>query len=201
MRKDVLRLIPLLAACSLVVAPVVGGLSCDTWEEHRHQRERARLKQLAERIKQSPADTAALEELAAYQDHSESWDRCVAFVVIREVGPAVRDDPGAGAVFERVLLPVIRRGLQDPSGAVRQEAARAAGAFGRLALPAVPDLIRAMREAPGDLTALNAAESVGAIGPEAREAIPAVEAVGQVYGEHAIRVPLEQLRGRTAVAK
>ncbi len=173
------------------------GFALSRWEVNRRYREIERIQAIIRLVKQDPTDPTPLRELVNYADRREDWDRTQMFAQMRELGPAFQKAPQTRKVFDEILLPVIKKGLDDPSGGVRRESALAAGAFGPLSKPAMWELIQAIKKYPNEDTALFSAEALGEIGPEAREAIPAIEEVEKTWPgfEQTIERSLQKIRG------
>jgi hypothetical protein len=91
--------------------------------------------------------------------------RGLAAIALRDSGPSAAP-----------ALDALRTALRDPDVNVRTMAANAIAAIGSAARPAVSDLVAAASVANEDVQVLRAAASaLGAIGPEAVEAIPILE--------------------------
>src|SRR5262249_47180911 len=145
------------------------------WESQRRAAEIETLRALVGRDRQNPSDSAALLELAGYADREGYWGRTQMFAQVRSLGRTFQGTPEAGKEFETFLLPALKKGLGDSNPYVRREAALAAREFGPLVLGAIPELIRVMREHPGEDASWFAAEALGNMGAQAREAIPALQ--------------------------
>jgi HEAT repeat protein len=146
----------------------------DLWETARRRSEVAKLQAIIERARQDPGNKAPLQELGAYLDRTNDWDRTQMFAQMRGLEQTVRNKPEA-AGFDEVILPLIKTGLTDQSPYVRREAALAARAFGQLAVSSLPELIQVITSHPGENASWFAAEALGNMGPSAKDAIPSLE--------------------------
>jgi hypothetical protein len=184
--------------CAAVFSLLV-GFGCDESEASRRLQEIERFQTIIKRAKQDPTNPAPARELVSYSDRKNDWDRTQMFAQMRELGRVYRDNAKARPLFEVIMLPVIKKGLNDSSGFVRREAALAAKAFGSLSKPAMPELIQAMRKYPNEDTALFAVEALGEIGPDARGAIPDIEAAAKNWTqfERSINGALKKIRGES----
>ncbi len=151
----------------------------DYAEIHRRESEIAKLGQLADRIQHEPSDAASTREFIAYLDHHEEWDRTQMFAQLKHLGKTFQETAEAHANFKQNVLPAIKKGLKDSSGHVQREAALAAGAFGSLSKDALPELLDAMNANAHNDTGWFAADAIGSIGPQAIDAVPALEKAGK----------------------
>lgn len=141
-----------------------------------------------------PAARPALPKLAKLLT---SRDELVRVSLMRSVGKI----GGDGAI---VLL---RKGLKDPDEFVRESAAEALGELAASAVPAIPDLIEALRDAEDDDLGYSrraAADALGKIGPAAKESLTRLEQIvheqegedGDENLREAAKAAIQRIRGK-----
>jgi HEAT repeat protein len=170
--RNAMLIVGVLFFCFVILAVFSGP---NPWELKRREGEIEKLRALVGKVRQNPSDSAALLELASYADRENYWDRTQMFAQVRSLARTFLVTPEAQMVFETTLLPAFKKGLGDSDPYVRREAALAAREFGPLAVGVIPELIKVMREHPSEDASWFAAEALGNMGSQAREAIPALQ--------------------------
>jgi hypothetical protein len=143
---------------------------------------------LRDKVIANPKDEASLRELVSLLDDSYALNRSNAAGCLRQLGEnrATRDQ----------VAPIVVPALATRIDSVGREAPSALAAFGTLAEPAVPQLIRAVEQYPTQDRGWFAAEALGNIGPAAKDAIPVLTAAKDKkwIGEYAAKA-LRQING------
>ncbi len=143
---------------------------------------------LRDKVIANSKDQASLRELVSLLDDSSALNRANAAGCLRQLGH--------NRVTRDQVAPIAVPALASRIDSVGREAPIALGAYGSLAAPAVPQLIRAVEQYPTQDTGWFAAEALGDIGPAAKDAIPVLTAVKDKkwIGEYAAKA-LRKING------
>ncbi len=145
--------------------------------------------ELRDKVIANPRDDASLRELVSLLDDNAAINRANAAGCLRQLGE--------NRLTRGRVAPIVVPALARRIDYVGREALIALAAYGSLALPAVPQLIRAVEQYATQDKGWFAAEALGNIGPAAKDAIPALTAARdkEWIGEYAAEA-LRKINGR-----
>ena len=104
---------------SFLVVVATASVGCVS-ESDRRAREIAEFDVIAAKLRATPTDSEAWQELLSYRHRHQDWDRTQMLAQIAGLGRSVLPRSEVRPIFESIVIPVVRDGLLDQSGFVRR---------------------------------------------------------------------------------